>query len=177
MDRPANRIHLRNWAVNGRFLTQRMTGVQRYAYEIVAALDAILLQNRDLATVLAMRLILPPGIEAGTEVKPPLRAIATCKTRFGSGHAWDQLVLPFYAGSGVLSLGNFGPVLARHHIVCIHDANTFIQPESYSRLFGAVYRNLLPLIGRRARRVATVSRFSADALIRHGVCAAEKIFI
>jgi len=53
-------------------------------------------------------------------------------------------------------LGNFGPVLAGNHIVCIDDANTFIEPESYSRTFGLAYRTLLPLIGKRASRVATV---------------------
>jgi glycosyltransferase involved in cell wall biosynthesis len=163
----------RHWAINGRFLTQRMTGVQRYAFEIVAAMDDILAQDHDLAAALAMRLILPPAVEA----RPGTAVIGSCQTRFGSGHAWDQFILPFYAGNGILSLGNLGPVLARNHIVCIHDANTFIQPTSYSRVFGATYRNLLPLIGRRARRVATVSRFSADALVRHRVCQPEKIFI
>jgi glycosyltransferase involved in cell wall biosynthesis len=173
MPSPDDRAAPRKWAINGRFLTQRMTGVQRYASEIVAAIDDILSQDRHLAAALAMRLILPPAVEA----KPGKGMISSVRTRFGSGHAWDQFILPFYAGSGVLSLGNLGPVLARNHIVCIHDANTFIQPESYSRVFGATYRNLLPLIGRRARRVATVSRFSADALVQHRVCQADKIFI
>jgi glycosyltransferase involved in cell wall biosynthesis len=163
----------RSWAINGRFLTQRMTGVQRYAYEIVAAIDGLLSENGDLAGRLPMRLILPPGAEA----MPALSTIGICRTSFGSGHAWDQFVLPLYGGSGVLSLGNFGPVFARNHIVCIHDANTFIQPESYSRTFRLAYRTLLPLIGKRASRVATVSRFSADMLVKYGVCRREKIFI
>jgi glycosyltransferase involved in cell wall biosynthesis len=162
-----------SWAINGRFLTQRMTGVQRYAYQIVAALDGILAQNGDIVGRLPMRLILPPG----TEAVPVLSKIGTCRTSFGSGHAWDQLVFPLYAGSGVLSLGNFGPVLARNHIVCIHDANVFIQPESYSRSFGLAYRTLLPLVGKRASRVATVSQFSADMLVKYGVCERQKIFI
>jgi glycosyltransferase involved in cell wall biosynthesis len=159
------------WAINGRFLTQRITGVQRYAVEIVAALDEILTEQG--AGAAPMRLILPPGVEA----TPALKSVGVEQTGFGAGHVWDQLVLPLHAGSGVLSLGNFGPVLARRHIVCIHDANTFIQPESYSRAFGLAYRTLLPLIGRRARRVATVSQFSADMLVRYGVCPPEKIFI
>jgi glycosyltransferase involved in cell wall biosynthesis len=120
-----------------------------------------------------MRLIVPPR----AEVKLVLPQIEVRRTRFGSGHVWDQFVLPLYARSGVLSLGNFGPVLARNHIVCIHDANTFIEPESYSRAFGLAYCTLLPLIGKRARRVATVSRFSADMLVKYGVCRREKIFI
>jgi glycosyltransferase involved in cell wall biosynthesis len=174
MEGSTNRVDAgRSWAINGRFLTQRMTGVQRYAYEIVAALDGILAQDGDLAGRLPMRLILPPG----TEARPALSKIGICRTSVGSGHAWDQLVLPLHAGSGVLSLGNFGPVFARHHVVCIHDANTFIQPESYSRAFGLAYRTLLPLVGKRASRVATVSRFSADMLVKYGVCQPEKIFI
>jgi glycosyltransferase involved in cell wall biosynthesis len=161
------------WAINGRFLTQRTTGVQRYAYEIVAALDELLSERDDIARQLRMRLVLPPGVKA----RPVLAKIGICQTSFGSGHAWDQFVLPWYARSGVLSLGNFGPVLAQNHIVCIHDANTFIQPESYSRAFGLAYRALLPLVGRQASRVATVSEFSADMLVKYGVCRQEKIFI
>ena len=68
-------------------------------------------------------------------------------------------------------------MLARHHIVCIHDANTFIESASYSRAFGLAYRTLLPLIGRQASRVATVSQFSANMLVKYGVCGSEKIFI
>jgi glycosyltransferase involved in cell wall biosynthesis len=163
----------RSWAINGRFLSQRMTGVQRYAHEIVAALDELLVQHRANAVGPAMRLVVPPAVEA----IPRLSEIEICRTGFGSGHAWDQFVLPLYAGAGVLSLGNFGPLLARNHIVCIHDANTFIFPESYSRAFGLVYRTLLPLVGKRARRVATVSRFSADMLVKYGIAREEKIFI
>jgi glycosyltransferase involved in cell wall biosynthesis len=162
-----------SWAINGRFLTQRMTGVQRYAHEIVAALDDILSEEGDIVGLPRMRLVLPPGVEA----TPVLSKFDICHTNFGSGHGWDQFVLPMYAGAGVLSLGNFGPVFARNHIVCIHDANTFIQPESYSRGFGLAYRTLLPLIGGRASRVATVSRFSADMLVKYRVCRREKIFI
>jgi glycosyltransferase involved in cell wall biosynthesis len=161
------------WAINGRFLTQRLTGVQRYASEIVASLDEIFAENGDVASRLGLRLVLPPD----TDAKLALSHIDIRHTKFGSGHAWDQFVLPRYGASGVLSLGNFGPIAARNHIVCIHDANTFIQPESYSRAFGLAYRTLLPLIGKRASRVATVSRFSADMLVKYGICRPEKIFI
>jgi glycosyltransferase involved in cell wall biosynthesis len=163
----------RSWAINGRFLTQRVTGVQRYAREIVAALDDILAEEGDIARRLGIRLVLPPG----AKLKPALSKIGIHHTGFGSGHAWDQFTLPWYVSSGVLSLGNFGPMFARNSIVCIHDANTFIQPESYSRVFRLAYCTLLPLIGKRASRIATVSRFSADMLVKYGVCRREKIFI
>lgn len=161
------------WAINGRFLTQRMTGVQRYALEILNALDDILSERDELERQLRLQLILPPG----AETRLGLSHIGIVPTGFGSGHLWDQFVLPLYVKSGVLSLGNFGPIFARNCIVCIHDANTFIEPESYSGAFGVAYRTLLPLIGRRASKVATVSQFSADMLVKYGVCRAEKIFI
>jgi glycosyltransferase involved in cell wall biosynthesis len=161
------------WAINGRFMTQRITGVQRYAYEIVASLDEISSEDGDVARRLGLRLVMPPGADA----RLALPQIDVCQTKFGSGHGWDQLILPWYGTSGVLSLGNFGPVLARHHIVCIHDANSFIEPDSYSRAFGLAYRTSLPLIGGQASRVATVSQFSADMLVKYGICRREKIFI
>jgi len=163
----------RAWTINGRFLTQQMTGVQRYAREIVASLDDILSQNHDVARRLGMSLVVPQG--AKTEL--PLSQIDLRRTGYGSGHLWDQFVLPWYATSGLLSLGNSGPLFALNHIVCIHDANTFIEPDSYSRLFRLAYRVLLPALGRCAKRVATVSQFSADTLAKHGICRAEKIFI
>jgi len=98
------------WAINGRYMTQRMTGVQRYAYEIVASLDKILSEDGDIAKRLGFRLILPGEVE----VKPALSQIDVCQTKLGSGHAWDQFVLPWYARSDVLSLGNFGPIAARN---------------------------------------------------------------
>jgi len=170
---PASQIKERCWAINGRFLAQRMTGVQRYAYEIVSALDDLLLDTDKAAVAPAFRLVLPPAVKT----RPPLSTISVSPSWLGTGHAWDQFVLPFYEGAGVLSLGNLGPILARHHIVCIHDANTFILPESYSRIFGLAYRTLLPLVGKRARKVATVSQFSADMLVKYGVSQPDKIFV
>jgi glycosyltransferase involved in cell wall biosynthesis len=161
------------WAINGRFLTQRLTGVQRYAFEIATAMDQLISEPGGVAERLEMQLIVPPK----AKTRMALSSIETRGTRYGSGHIWDQFVLPFYAKAGVLSLGNFGPVLARNHIVCIHDANTFIEPESYSRPFRLAYRTLLPLIGRRASRVATVSQFSADMIVKFGICNRQKIFV
>ena len=80
----------RSWAINGRFLTQRMTGVQRYAHEIVTALDEILSAEGDRARLPELRLVLPPGIAR----KPVLSKIGVYLTKFGSGHVWDQFVLP-----------------------------------------------------------------------------------
>jgi hypothetical protein len=61
-----------------------MTGVQRYAQEIVAALDDVLSEEGDIARRLGIRLVLPPG----AEVRSALSRIDIRQTRFGSGRAW-----------------------------------------------------------------------------------------
>ena len=71
------------WAINGRFMTQRITGVQRYAYEIVASLDEISSEDGDIARRLGLRLVMPPG----ADVKLALSQIDVRQTKFGSGHA------------------------------------------------------------------------------------------
>jgi glycosyltransferase involved in cell wall biosynthesis len=166
-------LNSRHWTINGRFTAQRQTGVQRYAREIVRAMDQILLEDKEIAGRLRFDLIVPPSSPDDIE----LSQIGTRRTPLGSGHAWDQCVLPFYRNSGVLSLGNFGPLLVPQHLVCIHDANTFLEPGSYSASFRAAYQTLLPLVGRLAKRVATVSRYSADMLVKYKIATEDKIFI
>ena len=51
-----------NLLINGRFLTQRITGVQRYAHELVQAFDAIAGGSARFAcTVLSPRLSVAPA--------------------------------------------------------------------------------------------------------------------
>ena len=139
------RADIQNWAINGRFLTQRVTGVQRYAYEIMMALDAQLAEANSRAAAC------DPADRSARCEKACACPNWLSPDGLGKGHAWDQLILPFCARAGVLNLGNFGPLLGPNPIVCIHDANVYIEPESYSRVFRMTYQALLPLIGWRAR--------------------------
>lgn len=162
-----------HWAINGRFLAQQMTGVQRYAREIVRAMDRLLAWHPGIARHLDLELLIPP--DAVSDL--PLSAIRSRTIgRFG-GHLWEQAVLPANVSGGLLSLCNTGPVLASKHIVCIHDANTRNYPQSYSPAFRALYRSLLPALGRSAECISTVSHYSARELARHQICRADKIFV
>ena len=151
-----------------------MTGVQRYAHEIVNALDRILAEQPDLAARIKFELLVPPGAQ---HAPAALSRILIRSSSLGSGHFWDQIVLRRNRRAGVLSLGNFGPIAIRNHILCIHDANTFIAPDSYSRAFRLGYKTLLPLVARTARRIATVSAFSAKMLTTYGISRPEQMFI
>lgn len=143
-------------AINGRFLMQKATGVQRYALNVVKALDHRPDDRRSL------RLIAPVGAP-----DPGFSSIPLVRKGSLDGHVWEQTELARAWDGPLLNLCNSAPVLKADQAVCIHDANVFTAPESYSRTFRTVYSVLQPLLVRRAARLATVSQASARQLARY----------
>ena len=146
------------FAINGRFLTQPTTGVQRYAREVTHALDRILAATNGTAT-----LVMPPHDRPA----PSFRSIDITRIGPGQGHVWEQAVLPFRNTMPLLNLCNVAPAFGPGQVVCIHDANVFTEPASYSRGFRHYYQLLQPWIARRALRVTTVSKDAALQIGRH----------
>lgn len=144
------------YRLNGRFLTQPTTGVQRYALEVVRSLDLELCQRGGRATMLAPR----------SAAKVDYRAIDVKRWGRTAGPVWEQAELGFARRQPILSLCNVGPLLATDQILCIHDVNVLRCPESYSPGFRRFYRALLPRLVRRAARLVTVSRASRRDLAR-----------
>lgn len=155
------------WSINGRFLTQQVTGVQRYATQLTQALESVVnvANAPDCLEIVAPRRTPSPEF-----TKLPFRQAGQHKGQF-----WEQLSLPRSTAGGILSLCNTGPVLRRKHFVCIHDTNVIDFPQSYSPAFRSYYRLILPLLGRTASLVLTVSKKSADLLMRHGIAKSRKI--
>ena len=144
--------------LNGRFLTQGLTGVQRYAREIARALDALVAAGE----APPIRLLAPPGAE-GLDAFPFLAPrIVGSRT----GQLWEQLDLPrALSGDFLLNLGNTGPILAgSNQAVVIHDAGVFDTPESYSWKFRSWYRTMQRLLVLRGAQILTVSQFSAGRI-------------
>lgn len=148
-----------NLFINGRFTTQPLSGVQRFAIETTKAL-----QVRDPRYVLCT----PPG---GSSVWPEAREVGT---RHWQG--WEQLDLPRVATNGFLvNLGNTGPILARRQLVVIHDTGVFSTPEAYSRRFRAWYKFLQSVLVRRGVLIITVSEFSRQEILRHLPARAQQV--
>ncbi|KKX24480.1 glycosyltransferase [Rhizobium sp. LC145] len=145
-----------NWAINGRFLTQSTTGVQRYAANVVKAIDRALTHDTGL-----------PIIAPAEASNPTLARIPVIQRGPLQGHAWEQITLPAKWRGPLLNLCNTAPALKADQIVCIHDANIFAAPQSYSRAFRTYYAHLQPILARRSRRIATVSHASARQLARY----------
>lgn len=163
----------RIWTINGRFLTQNVTGVQRYGREVLSALDAHLEERHPLGRDLTLELLAP---DADFSV-PPLKRIRIRKASALSGHLWEQLALPLHARGGILSLCNTSTILRTKQIVCVHDLNTRAHPKSYSFAFRMLYRTVVPWALKTASAVATVSRHSARELARHGLAVRGQIRI
>lgn len=130
-----------------------MSGVQRYAREIVRALD-----QRPGAADRCV-LLMPPGADRLNLLNIPIRTIGRA-----GGHLWEQTALAWTARHGrLLSLGGSGPVRHRRQIVIIHDAAVFRHPEHFRTGYAAFHRTLNRTLARRAR-LATVSAFSRREL-------------
>ena len=150
--------------LNGRFLTQDVTGVQRVARELLFELD-----NLAMAGELAVPRLLVPG--RGELVDPPeLSAISIERIGRRGGHLWEQIDLPRAAGSGVLlCLGNTAPLLRLRRrglptVVMVHDLSYKYFPTAYSRSFRLLYGIIMPQVLRHADRIVTVSRAEFDAM-------------
>ncbi|WP_417690102.1 glycosyltransferase family 4 protein [Roseibium sp.] len=155
-----------NLHINGRFLVQPISGVQRYAREILAALDLRLSGDPTLAQRLGPIHVWYP--EGSSLVSPPdWQVLQITPLPGGTGHAWEQFSLGKVARNGVLaSLCGSGPLICRRQLVVIHDANIWTFPEAFSRSYRLFHKMMRPLLARRVTHLATVSQFSAGELAR-----------
>ncbi|KAB0632375.1 glycosyl transferase family 1 [Burkholderia stagnalis] len=147
----ARTTHGRALAINGKFASQRMTGVQRVAYELTAELARIA-GAADAPPVVVQPAHDPAALpaQARRQVAPGLRGVL-----------WEQWTLPrATCGRTLLSLCNVGPLLKREQVLLIHDAAVFDLPAGYSLAFRVWYRLAFAILKRRARHIVTVSHFS-----------------
>ena len=151
--------------LNGRYLSQPVTGVQRFSTEMAAAIDRLVASGDwPDTTVLAPRQATPQPPGASRPVGwRRLRLQQVGRLR---GHLWEQAELPNAARGGVLvSLGNTAPMLAgRRQVVVIHDAGVFDTPESYSFRFRTWYKTLQRLLAHAGAQLVTVSDFSRQRI-------------
>jgi glycosyltransferase involved in cell wall biosynthesis len=149
--------------LNGRFLAQSQTGVQRYARETVLALDSLLPQQ---GAGLELVLAVPPDA-----AELPLRDIQVRSLPWLTGHAWEQVTLPLFARDDLLvNFSYSGPVAKRHQVITMHDATVRAVPECFSARYRWWHDALLALLRNRVASVMTVSEFSAREIrSRYGV--------
>lgn len=160
--------------VNGRFLTQQITGVQRYSREMMHGFDAILnAKKATTITILCPRLHEPPPVWDNLRIREVGRL---------QGHAWEQFELPLYSrGKLLFCPGNLVPIgslLSSQRIaVTIHDLSFQYYPSAYSAAFRAWYNLIVPMALRYADPVITVSHSERAAIVSRYPFAASKLHV
>ena len=156
--------------VNGRFLLQNLTGVNRFAYELCRAW--ILLE-------VPFTVCCPPGkIREYYDVSR--FHIVGCG--WGKSHIWEQLFLPFWfirvRGKKVLvCFTGLGPLLTRKKIMTIHDLAFLANPSWYSPSYELWYRMMTPLCAATSLKILTVSNFSKSEIMHRLSVSNEKISV
>lgn len=158
--------------INGKFLRAESTGVHRVAMELANALADLVREKHFAVADMTFEVWhTSDGSMRAEAVKLPKRAV-----NFLTGIPWEQLTLPLTKRRGILvSLCNIGPVASSDAVTMIHDAQVHLSPQSYSRGFRWWYHLIQPLLGRRNRRILTVSEFSKTQIAALGICRADRI--
>lgn len=156
--------------INGRFLTQQITGVQRVAHELVREMDNLIKEKNIEAVVLAPKNIIFENLYKNIKIK---------KVGFLKGHFWEQLELPFYTlrERGVLlNLCNTAPII-NTGIIDIHDISYKVNPQFFSKKFSVIYKFLIWILIRTSKKILTVSEFSRQEIVKYYKVSEEKIEI
>jgi glycosyltransferase involved in cell wall biosynthesis len=166
-------VTMKTLYVNGRYLAQPITGVQRYAREVVAAWDSQLVDGRIDPSCYSIEVIAPRRV---LEVPNYKRIRITTSTT--NGRFWEQVELPIRTrGSLLFSPYAAAPVLKRRHAVTIHDAGVRATPQQYSWPFRAYYSAVYWVLGWTALRLFTVSEFSRKELSRYFSIPLDKLIV
>ncbi len=122
--------------VNGRFRSQRITGVQRYAHEIVSRFPA------------------------GVQVLVPRSG------RGAVGHLWEQTALPIACKGRLLWNPNAsGPLGYDNQIVTFHDLFPVEHPEWYSASYAQWYGIVMRRMAQNAMHLIAVSEYTKSRLV------------
>ncbi len=137
--------------INGGFLVQPLTGVQRYALELTQRL--LEAANAD------------PELRPVTVVRPPDGTRGIIR-----GNLWEQGTLCLRARGGILfSPSSMGPWLHPRQVVTLHDMRAFSPEQADSLPFRTRqwHRIALSLLGRTARRILTDSHHSLTCICEY----------
>ena len=159
-------------AINGKFLSERMQGIVRYARELVRALDDVLDETD------RVELVVPPNAHD----VPPLRNIAVVPWGRHAGIVWEQLDFARYLRRHrdlvALNLCNVAPLLSRPGVTTMQGV------LRYAAQSGIPHVALPSVCGRGASRASdpyrervqqVANRAVLSACARKGACGAKRL--
>lgn len=161
--------------INGRFMTKQITGEQRYAFELIKAMDMLLCRLED--NMNEWKLIVPGKILPQYKTY----SFSRIKLQEGSmfrGHLWEQIELPWITGGNLLlNFCDMAPILKRNQMVTIHDMILKTYPENYSKMFRWWHLLVFNFLSCNTKQFFTVSQFSKKELCHHLGISPDKIAV
>jgi len=127
--------------VNGRYRVHRITGVQRYAHEIVSRLSG--------------------------QCGPQLDVLSPRSAKGPIGHLWEQTTLAIASRGRLLwSPCASGPAFHGRHVVTFHDLFPLEHPEWYGEAYAKWYRVLLSRLASNAMHLIAVSEYTKSRIVK-----------
>ncbi len=155
--------------VNALFLTQKITGVQRYAIEISKQLKKIYKNN--------IKFVAPANI-IHNELAEYLDVEVIGNF---TGFLWEQIDLKIYLAKNnnpiLLNLRNTAPLFHHKNIIVVHDMIFMKNKKWFSKKFPYFYKFFAPILLKKALKIITVSNFSKQDIIKTFKINPEKIEI
>jgi len=139
--------------INARFLTQKITGVQRYAIEACNRLPKTIRGEKIILIAPKSDLLEVEGIDNNQIIQ------------FGNfkGHLWEQIDLVYFLKKQnnpiLINFGGIGPIYYKNKITYLHDLAFKYYPETFSYLFQKAYNTLVPISVKHSLKTITVSNY------------------
>ncbi len=138
--------------INGKFLCQKITGVQRFAIETIKELDNLVPNNSDVSIICPNKEYLCNNIN--------LKNIKIVFLKGKPNYFWEQILLSRFCKKNkpdyFLNLCNIAPVLYPGSCV-VHDLGCIDAPKGFSYKQNVVYRLINKLNIKRYKYIFTVS--------------------
>lgn len=155
--------------VNAQFLTQKITGIQRYAMEI----------SRELKRIrgIEIKFVAPKNIVHNDLAKYlEVEVIGDF-----AGILWEQIDLPLYLSGNnnpvLLNMRNTAPLFYKKSILVMHDLIFIKDKKWFSKKNPFIYRFCAPILLKNALKIITVSNFSKQDIVKTFNIFPEKIEI
>jgi glycosyltransferase involved in cell wall biosynthesis len=153
--------------INARFLSQSITGVQRYAIELSKRIKKL---NGESITFLA------PSNSIHHAIAKELNIKIVGKN---TGFLWEQFDLPLYlkreGNPFLINFVGIGPAFYKNKLLFIYDLAFKHHPEWFSYSFRYVYNILIPISLRNSRHAVTDSNYVKEDIIRNYKINSNKI--
>lgn len=153
--------------INGRFLTQNMTGVNRFGYEVCLSLAKLGVDFE----------ILTP---AGVKDEYDLSSLKVKTLNLFVSHLWEQITLPLYLigkNAILINFSGLGPIFRSKQIITIHDLSFMVNPSWFSKGYYYFYRIFTPIVAKNAKKILTVSEFSKKEIVKFLKVHSQKISV